>query len=574
MRRITILFLCILTTLCLCINASAATGISSMKSQVSVSSDSTCQVTAQLTIHLEQPVEKLYFPIPENATAVAVNGSRVLMVKNQNGVRVVDLSRYLSGMMGDISVTISYRLSELVTKNQDEILQLRLPLLNGFAYPIQSYEATVVMPGEITIKPSFLSGYHQANIEKDLEFSVEGATITCRTQSPLKDHETLAMTLPVNEEMFPQRIIHAPQLESTNTAAIVCGVLAALYWLLTLRFLLPLWPSRPTPPDGYTAGEMGSIVHLKGADLSLMVLSWAQQGYLLIDRRTPGQILLRKKMDMGNEQSQFQRKCFRLLFAKKASVDTSSAFYAQLCQKVAVLAPNVHGFVKKGSGNRKIFRILTALCGMFIGFSLGAALGAESAAPWLPAVLIGAFGLFSTYYCQTWAYSLIRPNRLRIILSAAMGVIWLILGIAAAQFKLALWAITLIALGGLLLAFSGRRTPEGRQAVAQVLGLRRYLRRTSAQEMARICQENPGYYHDLAPYAFALGANHKFAKAFGKQHTFCPYILDAKEPSMTANNWDLYLQNLLEAMASRSRTRYLEKIKKVIQTLKSIKFDD
>ena len=33
-------------------------------------------------------------------------------------------------------------------------------------------EFTVTLPGEITAKPAFSSGYHQANIEKDIDKSL------------------------------------------------------------------------------------------------------------------------------------------------------------------------------------------------------------------------------------------------------------------------------------------------------------------------------------------------------------------------------------------------------------------
>ena len=278
-------------------------------------------------------------------------------------------------------------------------------------------------------------------------------------------------------------------------------------------------------------------------------------------------------MEMGNEQSLFQRKCFHFLFAKKATVDTTSAFYAQQCQKVVSLSPNVQGFVKKGSGNRKIFRVLVSLCGMFIGISLGASLGAEAAAPWLIAFLTGAFGLIGTYCSLPWAYSLIHFNRSSIVISATTVILWLILGLAAAQFNLALWAVALIAISGMLLILAGRRTPEGRQAVAEVMGLRRYLRHTASADMTRICQENPGYYHDLAPYALALGANKKFARSFGKQHTFCPYIVDSKELSLTAAQWNVYMEQLVAAMNERNQSRYLERVVKIWKAIKSIKFN-
>jgi uncharacterized protein (TIGR00730 family) len=65
-----------------------------------------------------------------------------------------------------------------VVTNDVQQLELQLPILAGFAYPVQALEFTVTMPGPISVKPAFSSGYHQANIEKDLYCTVSGATIT------------------------------------------------------------------------------------------------------------------------------------------------------------------------------------------------------------------------------------------------------------------------------------------------------------------------------------------------------------------------------------------------------------
>ena len=69
---------------------------------------------------------------------------------------------------------------------------------------------------------------------------------------------------------------------------------------------MPLWRIRCTAaPAGLTAGELGSRLVHKGADLTMMVLSWAQLGYLLITMDESGRVFLHKRMEMGNERSAF-----------------------------------------------------------------------------------------------------------------------------------------------------------------------------------------------------------------------------------------------------------------------------
>jgi hypothetical protein len=63
-------------------------------------------------------------------------------------------------------------------------------MLSGFAYPIDQFQFSVNVPGMVTQNPSFVSGYHQANIEKDLTYSYSGGNIAGRSWGALKDHET------------------------------------------------------------------------------------------------------------------------------------------------------------------------------------------------------------------------------------------------------------------------------------------------------------------------------------------------------------------------------------------------
>lgn len=563
MRRIAVFLLCIVTIFCLCISASATTGISSIITHATVSSDGTAHVTSTVTVHLEQPLEKLSFPVPADASAVSLNGSRVA-THGGAGSRAIDLSNTLGGIAGDFTFTVSYQLSGLVTQDEDQRLQLELPLLSGFSYPVQAMEANISMPGPVTAMPAFTSGYHQANIEKDLSFTVDGATIICRSQKALKDHETLAMKLSVDSQMFPQSVVYAPSLETTNLIAAVCAVLSILYWLLTLRCLVPLGRKRAVPVEGYSAGQIGCVLHMHGADLTLMVLTWAQLGYLVILHDRHGRVRLQKQMEMGNERSAFERRCFNSLFSKRAQVDTASNFYVQQYQKTAALTPNVQGLVKKGSGNIKIFRFLGSLAGLFWGISLGLSLGADAAASWLVAVLCALFGFFSSRYIHHWGWSLFIRDKSRIWISFALCGVWLILGGVSGQFVLSLWAVA-VALGiGLLSAFAGRRTAEGRQAMSEIFGLRRYLRSVSAEDIRRLCRQNPDYFHDLAPYALALNADRAFARQFGGEKIPCPYILEEQELVLTAAQWSENMRLIVDTMNVRVHQQPLERIKKVI----------
>ena len=127
---------------------------------------------------------------------------------------------------------------------------------------------------------------------------------------------------------FSPKLISYPGCQKTLSSVpcaiqyiIAFAVLALLYWILTLR----TWPvfrmQTTTPPEGITAGELGCRLTLSGGDLTMMVFSWAQLGYLYIALDDRGRVLLHKRMDMGNERSKFENSIYKMLFSNRSTVD-------------------------------------------------------------------------------------------------------------------------------------------------------------------------------------------------------------------------------------------------------------
>ncbi len=560
MRRI----LVIITLLCLvcglAVSAGAATAAKSIISSATVATDGSCQVTLIVAIHLDQPGENLQFPLPKDAENITVNGSRASS-REENGLRQVALSGILGNTAGDFTLTFAYSLPNVIATNEAGLLELQLPMLSGFAYPVQSLEFSVSLPGPVNAKPAFSSGYHQANIEKDISWTVSGTAITGIAQVALKDHETLAMQLLVSQDLFPPRGIAVPDFQAINVLLIVFSLLSLAYWMIFLRNL-PHWPSaRPTPPDGCSAGELGSVLHLQGGNLNAMVFSWAQLGYLLIRLEHSGRILLHRQMDMGNERSAFEQRCFKLLFGRHSTVDIRSMRYAESYRTVQKMKPNLSALIHHKSGNLLVFRTLAAIAGMFCGVSAGIALPASTALQWLLVVLLGVLTFLSSFGIQNWALALYSPDKRRFWLAASLCGAWLLLGSLAGQLSAAISLVLGQLIFGLLAAFGGRRTPAGKQAVAEIMGLRRYLKTVSGEQLRLICHNNPEYFHQMMPYALALGVDDRFAKRFAKLPVgSCPYISIGADSAMRASQWHGLMRRVLKSMNTRPKRSLLERL--------------
>ena len=560
MRRFLICILLLMLMFSLAVSASAESQATSVATFATVTSDESCDVTMTVTIHLDEPVSKLTFPIPKKANNVTLNGSRT-GTSAGNGVRLVDLSKITGGLPGDFTVVITYHLNDVVAFNEAGLLMLNVPLLSGFDYPVAKLEASVLLPGEVVTKPTFSSGYHNANIEQYLTFSVTGATISCATNRELKDHETLSMGLSVTDTMFPQSVIRVQNLTPLYILMGVCAGIALAYWLVFLRNLPPSFASVANPPEGFSAGQMESILSLKGADLSTMVFSWAQQGYLLITLDKRERVLLHKRMDMGNERSGFEQKCFQLLFGNRTVVDATSMRYALTVQKVSRLNPNTQNFVHPKSGSFLPFRAFMALVGMFDGICLGLTLAHESAAPWFIGILFGLVFLFGSWQIHNWLSGTLSYRKEQLYVSLGLLLVWLVLTLFAGTAAVDIWIILGQFLAGILLTFGGRRTAEGRRAASEVAGLMRYMLTLPRLQADYICQHNPDYYFDLAPYAIALGVDRSFSAKFGKMPLdVCPYLHAPIAGRKSAAQWSAILHQVLDLMNRKSRRLGLDNV--------------
>lgn len=560
MRKAVMILFTAALFVCLIFSVSAASGANKVVCQATVSPDGTCQVSQIISLRLDDPARELTYPIPGNASAVTLNGSRV-SARKSGDVRLVDLSKVVGKVAGEFTLNIGYRLSGLVQTADTGVQELTLPMLSGFAYPIDRLEFSVSMPTEVTVKPAFSSGYHQSSIESALDVSVSGAVINGVSGQMLKDHETLEMKLGVPESVFPKNITTLPSLDRLNIFMYVSVGLALLYWLAFLFFLPQARTPSTTAPDGCTAGQLGSVLQQKGTDLHLMILSWAQLGYVALHIERGGRITVHKRMEMGNERSTFEQRCYTMLFRKSDVVDTSSRRYALLCRDIRQSRAELAPFLQRHSGSVKIFRVLAALCGVLGCVGIALTLGNGAALRWLAVVVFAAGGLVGCIFIQSWAYALYSPDRRPIRTALVLCCVIFLLSLLAGNPSLGLLVCLSQLAAGLLAAFGGRRTASGKQAISQTLGLRRYLGTVSSEEVQRICANSPDFFFAMLPNALALGADERFAGRFGKMPMpECPYLSGCAQIHTTARSWGAEMRSVYRAMARREQRLPYERI--------------
>jgi len=583
---------CLVLLLGLCVGVSAAetdnTRASSVSIIVTVSNDGNCDVTTNVTLHVATPQKNLTYPVPANAANVTLNGKAVLTQKTGQA-RQVDISRILGGMTGDFSFSVGYSISgdvEMLTEEtvpvteeptdatdptaaattiSENRLRLGIPILAGFQYPIDELQFSINLPGMVDQAPNFVSGYHQGNIEKDLTYSIAGGNIAGRSWGTIKDHETLTVYLNASETMFPQSRVNLPKLETVTTLMGVCAGIALVYWLLVLRNYLPLRTYPAVAPEGFGAGQMGTVLSMAGADLNLMVFSWAQYGYVTLRMDRRGKVYILRRMDMGNERSAFEQKCFYQLFSRRDMVDTRTGSYHRLREAVRMQRSAKELFKTRNALTVRIFRILLAVMGVLSGASFGIVLGNMLDYGWFFMLTLSAAGLICSWQIQFWAEGWFMHYQTRLWMAAAVSVLWLVIGIAVGQFPMALLAVTIQIAGGFLAFFGGRRTEDGRNALGQALRLRRYFAKLTPAQIHKLSRNNPDVFFDLAPFALALGCDGALARCFGSERlSDCPYIQVAEARGMTAKQWSQTMRSMLGSMSAQQRRNPMDGFRSVM----------
>lgn len=340
----------------------------------------------------------------------------------------------------------------------------------------------------------------------------------------------------------------------------ICAALALLYWLIFLR-TLPVFPQpQKTVPTGLSAGELGCRLTLSGADLTMMVFTWGQLGYLTIELNDRGRVFLHKRMEMGNERSLFEVRIFRTLFGNRRSVEATSSAYAKLSRRTAAMIPGEKSMLLGSSGNVKVFRVLCCSIQVFAGICLAMNITSLSVLQVLLSIGLAGVGILVAWNIQEGVYRFHLREKLPLIIAVVALMIWMVLGIIAGQFLIALITGLAQILAGIAAAYGGRRSESGRQNIRQILGLRKFLKDMPKDELQQLRRSDPDFFYNMAPYAMALGLGKHFAAQFtDKPIGPCPYLITNIQGRLNAQDWMLIMQETAGAMDSLRRRMDMER---------------
>lgn len=555
MKKCLQLMCVLLCLLAMTIPVSAVTTASKVENKTTFRTDGSCRVSVSmlLQLHEETPV---WYPLPAEAKDIRVGGGEV-KTKTEDGRLFVALP--VSGP-GEYAIDLSYDLAAPFVREKRECV-VTLPLLDGFHYPISAWECEITFPGQISGQPVLESGYYQQNVEEILSCQVSDCTIILQSKTALMDRETLLLTLRLPQDFFRDAPRTLPKLDTWDLVLALLIIGCTLYYLLTL---MPKWAGRSrcfTAPEGITAGDVGTCLTGCGTDLTMLVLTWAQLGYIHIEM-DHHRLVLHKRMEMGNERSSHEGRWFKSLFGQRNMIDADSYHYAKLYRKLAVKSPIRGQLYDKRSGSPDLFRLLCSVTAVVAGLQMGLSMGNSAGTKTLLAMAFAALcGAFS-YFIQAGGKCLPLRDKMPLWTGIGCGLAWIGLGALAGDLHQVVPMVIFQFVAGIAAAYGGKRSELGLRYLRDIRSLRRHMITDSTFELQQILQKNPNYYYELAPYALAMGVDRRFARRFGKMELPEDSCLQCGESrSLTASQYAARLRKAADLLNQRQKRLAYEQFK-------------
>ena len=524
--------------------------ITDLKTDCTVLADGTCQVAQTVTVEITGIEQTLSFPAGTDAKRVTLAGYSPK--KSVQDDCVVLTLQNDTGFTGTRTFTLSYTLDDLVTET-DGIQTIKLPLLAPrWKYPILRYRFSVSMPKPFTEMPAFSSGYYADSIEDYLNVTVSDAQIGGESTQALLDHESMDMTLVVGEHYFSGTYA---RWSVDWVAAVLLWLLVAAalaYWFFRLHRRWPRRSVRSVPPDGVIPGELPYLLAGVKPDFNMIVLYWAQLGYLSIAVSRKGHIRLQKRVEMGNERRRLEQKLFQALFVRGDVCDGESLVYKRAAQQAMNLIPGYwrRRIYEKDSGNPVILRLLSALAGGLSLFSAMSLLLPVMPLRWLVLIVAFAVGMALSLAVQLGAGAWVLRRRWLVCAAAASAVCLLAAGNFSGSMATMLPAVLLAVFCGIVMLHGGKLTESGSRLLSQISGFRRSLFAQDPSRLEAQLYRDGQYYYRMLPYAEAMGFGAAFSNSFDDLVLEpCDWYIETKPLPKKASEFYSRLQRTLDTLS-------------------------
>ena len=521
---------------------------------VEVGKTGRAQVTATYQLTFDAAQEELRVPLPDGSISrVSAETYHYNVDETDAGVDVV-----LTGSFaGTQTVTVSYTVSAAPSNTSEgEVYQIGL-LSSRWACTIGACSFQVIlpqpsgtMPADDTITPQVLSGYYGALKDSDVNLSLNGTILTGTAENRMA-YDSLALQVTVPSGYFYVRSSALPMVHITYLSLAMAALLflLVLYWRFRLRTPRQEISPRLLTPGGLLSCQLPQLLDGGTCDIAVLILEWANLGYLSIQVNKKGYVILTRMIPMGSERSQAEQRLFARIFSTGSRVLATPGRFASAAARFRRASRrSLNRVIFDPKGGNVVFLQLPCRLLLAVGIGYLAATALPEGSGFLVlAVLAGMAGfVYSIYlhkYLSSWA-TLNRFSRSTAV-CLALALVLLVLGLLTG-------AILEVAIGLGACCFSAvasgrgpRRSPRGQEFLAQAKGCQLFYRKVTWQRLQLLTGRNGRFFQLQLPKAAALGADKAFAQRFERLPVTWPEWLGRGTGTATAADLQRQIAGIL-----------------------------
>lgn len=539
-----------------------------------VNENNTFDITEAITVDFDTAKHGIFRKIPlrnsviradgtssgNRARITNINVSEEFSVSIEDGYQVIKIGSSGLTVTGEHSYTISYTY-DIGKDPLEDADELYFNLIGDeWDTSIDYVTFRITMPKEFDESLlGFSSGNKGTFGSNDIIYTVNGNEISGYLMSELHSGQALTVRLTLPEGYF------VGASENVNIYAlaamllsVLCVFLAAAVWFIFGRNGKASYDTVEFyPPNGCNSAEAGYYYYGYANNKSVMSLLvyLAGKGYIKIQEfmrgnpTSPVKDVRIIKLREYYENNECERLFFRGLF--KSSVD-GSVKVGELRNNFYTTVQEVSSKLNSSENEKLIFKASSLNKRPFLKFlAFIVYLAIAAAVLWENKLTVGfdyegsvmsiaslCFSGMGLIVCSTLIGKKSKSSFLSVLIyccvlffpSVAMAMYYLRLE----QNKLCamLYIVGAISIG-IIFAFMSKmkkRTPFGKEMLVKLKGFRRFLETAEKPQIEMLVQQNPEYFYDVLPYAYALGVSDKWIKQFEALAMQPPAWYDSYDP--------------------------------------------
>ena len=562
--------------------------------EMDVHEDGSILVTETLTVKFATSLHGIYFDIPRKYNMTwELNGETIrksyvfpvrnIKVLSNQEKDITHYSNYIRIRLGDADTyinpgeTVEYKVQyEVVTSDLDlNGIQMLFMNITSGKWNTDTHEVqfSIKMPKPFDREKLLFDSPAGVTSTSTGPFNVvvTGNTISGSYTETLYPGDAITVQLTLDNDYF--------QFPSPDKYGLIGTLIAGAFTVIMTILFYIFGKDDPIvetvefhAPAGMTSAEVGTIIDgvANDGDVISLILDWGRRGRLIIRDEKEDGLYLDKKEDLEPSARRYERTMFNKLFKNRESVKIDNlkySFYTTVQNTEKAVDKYFHSKTRRlYTESSEIMQIVAGALSFFPTLIFTVMVTYHATYQWaiplfygavevVPIILLAALLSYmeNKKYMHRW-YT-------RILLFVVAAILFAFPSIMAIYTAGSLnvsvgYAIIVIMMNVLVLAetvFMKKRTPYCNEMLGQILGLRNFIIVAEEDRLKMLVEENPYYFYDILPFAYALGLTNVWNEHF-KNLTIEPcdwyYTHNMRDPYYMTSSLESHMHTMERTMTT------------------------